>query len=251
MDNNIDNLKKFIETIKTFGFWRRIFGWKTIRQQLVDASSDLQKLVTNYENLKEQNTHLNSANSEITTELKMASGNLIKKEEEVFRINSVIQENAGKLTQFAIDLSARDTTIQNHESRINLISTDNKVLIEKNTNLAIENKRMSSEAATNTESITNLSKRKNELDIELTGYKLKLGKLEEELQAVKQQNAQLLADEENRKEKYEKETSTLTSIREQIQNDRKKKWMKEPMQRLNVLRPSKKPGVNIRIMQRI
>jgi len=222
MDNNIDNLKKLIDTIKTIGFWKRLFSWKSIRQQLVNAATDLQKLVTNSDNLREQNTKLTFDNSELTTELRVANESVTRQEGDISRLNSTIQENHGKLTQFAIDLSAKETTIGNHETRINELTTDNRLLVESNKNLSNENKRLSGENATNTESITNLTKRKGELDIELTGIKVKLEGIEAELKTVKQQNTQLLADEANRKEKYENETATLTSIREQIQNDRNK-----------------------------
>ena len=222
MDNNIDNLKKLIDILKTIGFWQRLFNWKRIRQQLVDAATDLQKLVTNSDNLREQNTKLTSDNSELTTELRVANESVTRQQGDIARLNSTIQENSGKLTQFAIDLSARETKIGNHETRINELTSDNRVLVESNANLSGENKRLSGENATNTESITNLTKRKSELDVELAGIKVKLEGIEAELKTVKQQNTQLLADEENRKEKYENETATLTSIREQIQNERNK-----------------------------
>jgi len=222
MDNNIDNLKKLIDRIKTIGFWQRLFSWNSIIQQLVDAASDLQKLVTNSDNLKEQNSILSTSNSDLTKELKVANESVTKQESEVVKLNSIIQDKGSKLTQFAIDLSARDTTIKNYEDRINQLSTDSKIITETNINISKENKRLSEESATNNETITNLSNRKNELEKELAGNKVKLDNIETELKSLKQQNTQLLADEENRKAKYENETATLTSIREQIQNDRNK-----------------------------
>lgn len=222
MDNNIDNLKKLIDSIKTIGFWKRLFSWKTIRQQLVDAVSDLQKLITNADNLKEQNSSLNSDNSDLTTELRVANETVTRQESEIIKLNSNIQDKDAKLTKFAVDLSASETTIRNQETRVNQLIGENGILSENNSNLSRENKRLSEEAATSTGTITNLSARKNELDIELAGIKVKLGNIEEELKTVKQQNTHLVADEENRKAKYENETATLTSIKDQIQNDRKK-----------------------------
>lgn len=222
MDNNIDNLKKLIENLKTLGFWQRIFRWKYIRQQLVDAVSDLQRLLTNSENLKEQNATLSTHNSELTTELRVANKCVTRQDGELALLNSTIQVQASKLTQFAIDLSACETTIVSQNTRISQLTTTNSVLVENNTNLSTDNKRLAGVNATNAESITNLSKRKGELDIELAGIKVKLNHIEEELKKVKSQNTQLLTDEGNRKTKYENETATLTSIREQIQNDRTK-----------------------------
>ncbi|MBS1671345.1 MAG: hypothetical protein JST94_07825 [Bacteroidetes bacterium] len=180
MDNNIDGLKKLIEKIKTISFWERLFSWKSVRQQLVEAASDLQKLISNYDNLKELNTKLTSNNSELSAELRGANENVKR------------------------------------------LEGDNKNLSLSNNGLSTDNKKLVSENATNNETITNLTERKNELGIELTGVKTKLELIEIELKTIKQQNTQLLADEENRKKKYENETATLTSIREQIQADRKK-----------------------------
>ena len=54
METNIDNLKRFIESIKTIGLFQRIFGWSSVRNQLVDAATDLQRLTTTTENLSRQ-----------------------------------------------------------------------------------------------------------------------------------------------------------------------------------------------------
>ena len=46
MEGNLDNLKRLLDSIKTVGFVRRLFGWNAIRNQLVDATAGLQRLVT-------------------------------------------------------------------------------------------------------------------------------------------------------------------------------------------------------------
>lgn len=51
METNTDNLKRFIETIKTIGFFQKIFGWQSVRNQLVDATADLHRLIATTENL--------------------------------------------------------------------------------------------------------------------------------------------------------------------------------------------------------
>lgn len=138
MNNDIDNLKRLLDKIKTISFWERLFSWRVVKEQLVDAVADLQKLVTNSENLKEQNVNF-------------------------------ISEKSG-----------------------------------------------------NTETIKSLNARKNELEVDLAGTKEKISNIQEELKIVKQQNIQLLADEKNKTEKYQNDVATLSSIKEQIQNDRNK-----------------------------
>jgi hypothetical protein len=49
MDTNIDNLKRFLDKVRSVGFWGRLFGWRRIKDQLIDATGDLERLVANYE----------------------------------------------------------------------------------------------------------------------------------------------------------------------------------------------------------
>lgn len=68
--------------------------------------------------------------------------------------------------------------------------------------------------------MANHSARKTELDIELAGLKERLSNIQEECTLIKKQNTELLSAELSRKEKYEQESFTLTSITKQIQQDR-------------------------------
>ena len=78
MDNNLDNLRRFIETIKTAGFWTRLFGWRKIRNQLVDASADLQKLVSNNEQLSSKISECEENNYKLTNDLQQKKDALIR-----------------------------------------------------------------------------------------------------------------------------------------------------------------------------
>ena len=346
MDTNIDSLKKLLDRLKLIGFWQRLFSWNSIRQLLVDASTDLQKLLSNIDNLKEDNSILSSKNANIEKDIKLANETIIRKDGDIQRLNSTFQESLAKVTQLEKDVSAKETIIASTNSRLNELSTENKVLVETNSNLSKENKRLSTEVATNaeiitnstakvselsiannsliekntilsaenkrlstesaanaetiintktkvneltlsnnslieknntivaenkrlsteaathietitnqtkrtnelstenkvlveantnllndnkrlskentasSESIVNLSQRKNELEVESGTLKTKLENAQTELKTVKQQNIELLSDEENKRTKYSSDVATLTSIREQIQNER-------------------------------
>ena len=52
MDTNIDNLKRFLENVRSIGFWGRVFGWRRIKDQLIDAATDLERLLASYEHEK-------------------------------------------------------------------------------------------------------------------------------------------------------------------------------------------------------
>lgn len=222
MDINIDNLKKLIEQLKSIGFFKRLFGWGSIKQLLVDAAADLQKLITTSDNLKAENSRLEILNSNNSKDLEIARENLTKRESEIERFNLAIQDNNSKISQFTADLSASATTIKSQEDRINQISSDNRLLTEKNNHLSSENKKMTEDLATNTQNISDLTKRNNELNIELAQIKRDLQNIQNELAEVKKQNTQLLKDEEFRKQEHSNAMASLNKIQDQIQNDRNK-----------------------------
>ena len=51
MDNNFDNLKALFDYIKSMGFFSRLFNWKKVKNMLIDAISDFQKIASNIEHL--------------------------------------------------------------------------------------------------------------------------------------------------------------------------------------------------------
>jgi len=58
MDLSFANLKMLFENLKRMNFWGRLFRWHNITTQLIDASADLQKLVSSIETLKAENNKL-------------------------------------------------------------------------------------------------------------------------------------------------------------------------------------------------
>jgi len=53
MESNTDNLRSLFDKLKTISFWQRLFGWKQVNNQLIDAYGELQRLLTSYAGLKE------------------------------------------------------------------------------------------------------------------------------------------------------------------------------------------------------
>ena len=54
MATNIDSLKRLIDNIRSIGFWRRLFGWSMVTDQLIGAAEDLQSMVSARDNAAEQ-----------------------------------------------------------------------------------------------------------------------------------------------------------------------------------------------------
>lgn len=222
MDNNLDNLKRLIESIKTISFWGRLFGWRKIRNQLVDASADLQKLISNNDTLKEEITKYETLANGLSKDLKLSNESVIKKESEIDRLNLQLQDLGNKVSNFTADLSTANANIKGQEGQIVQLISDNLLLTEKNTQLHAENKKMTETSGTNSQTITDLAKRKNELDIELAEIKKDLQNIQTELGEVKKQNTQLIKDEEFRKQGYSNSLASLEKIQDQIQAERNK-----------------------------
>jgi hypothetical protein len=172
MDTNIDSLKRLIETIKTSSLWTRLFGWRKIRNQLVDASADLQKLISHIEHLS----------SEISAS-----------EEKNYRLTNDFHQKTEALLRQDIEIG----------------------------NLKVENRRLIGDAGIHGQTITDLTRRKNELDLEMVGLKSNFQNMQKDLTESREINTRLLKDEEFRKKEHSNAVSSLTTIQEQIHKDRK------------------------------
>jgi len=164
MDNNIDNLRKLIEKIKTIGFFDRIFNWQKIKEQLVDAVADLQKIISNAENLNEINLKLEATNSGLSKDLELSNANNIKHSGEIENYKILNKEITDKLNNLNSDLSARDVKIENFNQKIIQLETSNMLLAQKNEQLSADNQIYSETAATNKEALNKITERKNQLE---------------------------------------------------------------------------------------
>jgi hypothetical protein len=132
MDNHIDNLRIFLDQIKSIRFFDRIFRWKRIKESFIEAYADYQKLLFN--------------------------------------------------------ASLQHDKIAELRSSILVLEKDEE--------------------------------RKNQLEIELEGLYRDYANLEKERNFLKNQNIQLLTEEDMRKNKFDSDVANIRSIREKIEGDR-------------------------------
>jgi hypothetical protein len=222
MDVNIDNVKRLTESIKTIGFWGRLFSWSKIKNQLIDAATDIQRMLTNVENLESRSTKIEQANADLNKDLKIVNDELIKKQADLDRLTLIIHENAIKISTLSSDLSSANTTTNNQLERLNELSSNSRLITQKNDQLIIDNKKLSESEATNTQTISDLTKRKIELDIELTNLKKDLERIQDDFTKAKGINTQLIANEEARKHEHSQQTATLKQFQDTIQISRDK-----------------------------
>jgi cell division protein FtsB len=239
MEVNIDNLRRLIENIKTIGFWSRLFSWAKMKNQLVDASADIQKLLTNNEYLSTRNSTVEQSNSDLTKDLKISNDDLIRKQGEIDKLNLLGQENTGKIYTLTSNLSSATTTIGNQQIRINELTSDNRLFAEKNDQLTRDNTKLSENEAAYSQTISDLTNRKGELDLDLANIKKDLERIQDEFSKVKEINTQLLANEDRRKQEHSQQTATLKNIQDTIQAARDKEIRDEhdaEIERLNNLK---------------
>ena len=139
MDNNYDSLKKLFENLKNIGFWGRNFRWKQIKNMVIEAAGDLQRLQMNNENLIAENTQLGNSNSGFIKDLQLAKDDAIRKEmlsgQQVLKLQELEANYSGVNKNFTI----AGTELTRSNDRIKELNSDNKSLKEKNEELSSKN----------------------------------------------------------------------------------------------------------------
>jgi hypothetical protein len=222
MDTNINRLKKLLDEIKTAGFWQRLFGWAAITRQMADAATDLQKLVSDNEHLREQTILLTSDRMSMEKDLKLASEITIRKDYETEKLNIAIKEAAQRILALEREAAAKDNALANNTDKISGLNLDNNLLAERNNSIAADNKRLAEENTTLKATETNLSEKTSQLAFALERAKVKIEFMQITLDELNRKNTELQSVEDERRKKYENEAATLTTIRMQIIDERNK-----------------------------
>ncbi len=87
MEFFLDNTRRLFDTLKSLGWWNRLFGWSQIKSQLIDANGELQKLSATANAVKTENSRLENALSVERVALKNSQDgfNRVNTELEVFK----------------------------------------------------------------------------------------------------------------------------------------------------------------------
>ena len=208
MNNNYDNLQRLFDNIKTIGFWGRVFSWNKIKNQLIDASGELQKLLANIEHLKNRASSLEQINADLSKDLQLANKEVIVKETTILKLNLADQNNTNRLSSIRAELAAANSDITHQQERINQVSNDYKFQVEKIEQLVREHKK-------------------------------ELARVKDELINTQKRNTQLEANEEQRKQEHSQQTSTLKNIQDAIQHSRNEEIQEKhslEIERLNGLK---------------
>lgn len=145
MDSGFNNLKMLFENLKSMGFWSRLFGWGKVKTLLIDASADLQKLTSNIETLKSENSKLENTISRLSEDkahfqkelgtLKEKNDNYLKRGTELSNELAVLREKIEILREENTKFKAAEE--QRRQDYEKSISNLNKVL-DRNTKERID-----------------------------------------------------------------------------------------------------------------
>jgi len=131
METGFDSIKKLVNELKTLTFWDRIFKWGSIRATLVDASADLQRMISGYESQSQLRHELeieknrNKSAQESIEELKF-----LRNEKESLMKDKVALESKNQIhikreTELISELSVLRNKLEISENEIKEIRNEN------------------------------------------------------------------------------------------------------------------------------
>lgn len=123
MNVNFDSLKRLLESLKTIGFFERLFSWNRIKLQLIDANGDLQKLLARVEEFIKLENLFN---------LEKSNGkNLSDSVNRLHTENEVLKESNKQLDLFQKELTTLTEANKNYLRRGTELSNEVAILKQK------------------------------------------------------------------------------------------------------------------------
>jgi hypothetical protein len=124
MNINIDNLKKLIESIRSISLFQRLFSWGKIRQQLIDAVSDIQKMESSLEQINKENELISNELNLQTAKLDAANDIVSRYDGEKERLNYIIEDRGNRLTKIEKEISTFQNENENLKDALQKSSAD-------------------------------------------------------------------------------------------------------------------------------
>ena len=139
MEANFDNLRRLLESLKTIGFFERVFRWNRVKLLMIDANGDLQKLVAKIEEfIKLENLfNLEKSNGKNLTD----TVNRLHTETQVLKESNkqidVLQKELTTLTEANKNFLRRGTELSNEvailKQKLEQTERDLQKIVQQNT----------------------------------------------------------------------------------------------------------------------
>jgi hypothetical protein len=124
MNTEMDTIKGFIERLRSISFFQRLLGWRSVRNDLIDVAAGLNALGSKLDYLQQDKTELINQLSARNKDLELSRNDINKLELGLIRSNELINEKDGRLTQFALELSATKANLETGQKRNNELLTE-------------------------------------------------------------------------------------------------------------------------------
>lgn len=141
MNTSFENLNRFFESIKSIGFWKRLFGWKSIRTLSYEA----------YEEFKALQNELDVLNGKVTDNeheielLQKDTERIIQLDNEIGKLKTDIEYKAGEITKLKESLSGLDSEEKNARKQLSEKDRELQTVKINLEHLADENKSLRDE----------------------------------------------------------------------------------------------------------
>ncbi|CAN0311703.1 unnamed protein product, partial [Phaeothamnion confervicola] len=131
METGFDSIKRLVNELKTLTFWDRIFKWGSIRSTLVDASADLQRILTGYEGMSRLKHELdleksrNNSFQESLEELKFLRSEKDSLLKDKVSLESKNENFLKRGLELSNELSALKQKLESSENELKLLRNEN------------------------------------------------------------------------------------------------------------------------------
>lgn len=177
MSTALDSLKSFVERLRSVSLLQRLFAWKAVRNQLIDAAAALAAVQSQLATLQAEKVEGQSLFSALRKDLALAQEEKVRGEAARTRLSELLSEKEARLAQLASELSTEKADHRNCERSVQALTNDCSLLKEAHHQSVVTNKELSEELSGSKVSIETLSTRNTELSNELAVYKERLAAL--------------------------------------------------------------------------
>lgn len=216
----MDSLRNLIQSLKSLGFFARLFSWNHIKSLLVDAASDLQGWISSMGATQTENTSLKAKIANIEKDLDVEKREVFRRDAQIEKLTATEQELGGKISSLEQKLTVEQSSVTNLQKATT--SQTIEIADLKNTSGSIQkrNEELKADLASITSDKNGLMKRNSELVSELAIAHDRHSAGEGELLRLREENTQLKSDDTHRQQEHAKSLATLTDAYEQIKADR-------------------------------
>lgn len=121
---SITPLHNFLERIKSASFFQRLFSWRKIRNELIEAAKSLSGLDTELQNFASNNVQLNNELLGCRKDIQLLQEQKTRLEGMQNRSAEILLERNNKITELSNQLGASETNYKNSEAQVNSLKTE-------------------------------------------------------------------------------------------------------------------------------